>query len=123
LLLLFIFIHVSFYAQKNTFQEKENLTYIVENTNSIENVNSYLKALNQSNFNNHRLRSKRNTISFENGLQGILFSAEELHTNGFSDVNTTDFPLQFINYYPSTFHLAPNNYIIEAKKTIHPKHK
>lgn len=103
-------------AQENgRFIELKDKTYMIIDNGSVNDVQPYVNALNTANFNNHRLKSKRNTIGFEEGLKVVIFSAEEVLANGITSINPNDFPIQIENYTPPIFKLANNNYIIESK--------
>ena len=109
------------FAQQNTFKELENITYIAQNKSAIQNSTEYISAINSSDFNKHRLKSERNTITFEGGFSILLLSAEELIANGVNGINLLDFPSQIEDYVSPSFKLGQNNTILEPKQTIIPK--
>lgn len=121
-LFIVLFLLASSFAQDYSFKEKLNVTYTIENMESVKNSTAYVDAMNSANFNNHRLKSERNTIEFEGGIKIILFSAEEVAAGGQITLNPEDFPSKIENYYPPLFRLADNNYIIELKRAIPSKH-
>ncbi len=102
--------------ENNSFKELNAQTYIIIENGNVTNIQPYIDALNTANLNNHRLKSKRNTIGFEQGVKVVIFSAEEVLANGITSINSNDFPIQIENYTPPVFKLANNNYIIESKK-------
>lgn len=101
--------------ENNSFKEFNAKTYIIVENGIVTNIQPYINALNTANFNNHRLKSKRNTIEFEEGVKVVIFSAEEVLANGITSINPNDFPSQIENYTSPIFKLANNNYIIESK--------
>lgn len=104
-------------AQENNAAKEFNAqTYIIIENGNVTNIQPYIDALNTANLNNHRLKSERNTIVFEEGVKVELFSAEEVLANGITSINPNDFPSQIENYTPPIFKLGNNNYIIESKK-------
>jgi hypothetical protein len=109
-------------AQESTFKEKLNISYAIQNISTIKNSEVYINALNASNMNNHRLKSDRNTITFEGGIIVILFSAEELLANSVTDIDPSNFPNQIQRYSTPIFKLTDNNYIVELHQTIPTKH-
>lgn len=113
-----LFIFSSSFAQDNSFKEQLNVTYSIQNIESVKNSTAYIDAMNSANFNHHRLKSERNIIEFEGGVKIVLFSAEEVLSNGMVTINPNDYPIKIQNYHPSLFRLAQNNYIIELKQTI-----
>jgi len=118
---LFLLFSFAIRAQQNTFKEVKDVSYSIQNISLIENSETYISAINNADFNNHRLKSKRNTIIFEGGLSVILYSAEELVQNGITTINPQDFLVDFENYIAPMFKLSSNNHIIESKRTIIPK--
>lgn len=102
--------------ENNSFKEFNAQTYIIVENGNVTNIQPYIDALNTANLNNHRLKSERNTIGFEEGVKVVIFSAEEVLANGITSINPNDFPSQIENYTPPVFKLANNNYIIESKK-------
>jgi hypothetical protein len=119
--ILFLLLSFTSFAQQNVFKEMLNVSYSIPNIETISNPEIYVNALNNANMNNHRLKSARNTIQFEGGVKVVLYSAEESFSNGLTNINPNDFPLQIQDYIPPVFRLADNNYIIELKQTIHAK--
>jgi|TARA_B110000116_G_C16250895_1_gene322253 hypothetical protein len=108
-------------AQQNSFKEIENTSYSIQNSGTIANTSDYVMAINAANFNHHRLRLQRNTITFEGGLSVILFSAKEIEAKGITAINPLDFPIAIENYNAPQFKLAANNHILEPKRTTSPK--
>lgn len=100
----------------NSFKELYDKTYSIVENGNVTNIQPYIDALNTANLNNHRLKSERNTIGFEEGVKVVIFSAEEVLANGITSINPNDFPSQIENYTPPVFKLANSNYIIESKK-------
>jgi hypothetical protein len=117
----FLCITTSLFSQQSIFQELEGTTYLAQNKTTIQNSIEYIKAINSTNFNHHRLKSNRNTITFEGGFSIVLFSAEELIENGMQGISLLDFPTQIENYEAPLFKLGVNNHILEPKQTIIPK--
>lgn len=113
-----ILILSSSFAQDNSFKEKLNITYSIQNIESVKNSAAYVDAMNSANFNYHRLKSERNILEFEGGVKIVLFSAEEVLGNGVTTIVPNSFPVKIENYYPPLFRLADNNYIIELKQII-----
>ena len=112
---------VESFAQQNKFKESENTSYSIQNKTTLTNSAMYVNAVNAANLNHHRLRSKRNVITFEGGASISLFSAEELVANGITNLNPSDFPIQFNDYTSPLFKLGENNHVLEEKKIIIPK--
>lgn len=113
-----LFICTCSFAQDNSFKEQLNVSYAIQNIETVSNSKAYIDAMNTANFNHHRLKSEKNIIEFEGGVKIVLFSAEELISNGMATINTNDYPIKIQNYYPPLFRLGQNNYIIELKQTI-----
>ncbi|MBK7181761.1 MAG: hypothetical protein IPH89_01885 [Bacteroidetes bacterium] len=91
-------------------QEQNNQTYHIINNGTVQNVQSYIDALNASNLKYHRLIT---TILFETGLKVELYSATELVAAGRS-INLADYPVSFpATRVEPTFVLGANNFIIE----------
>jgi hypothetical protein len=101
-------------AQENGgFKELKDKTYMIIDNGSVIDVQPYVNALNTANFNHHRLKSKRNTIMFEEGVKIELFSAEEVLANGIS-LNTNNFRNELSQSLDKiTFQLGVDNFIIE----------
>jgi hypothetical protein len=119
--ILLLFFSLVSVAQQSSFKEMLNITYSIQNMENIKNTKVYIDALNNANMNNHRLKSARNILQFEEGIKVVLFSAEEVLANGITNFNPKNFTNQIENYTPPVFRLADNNYIIELKQIVSSK--
>lgn len=101
-------------------QEQNNVTYRIVDNGSVKDVQPYINALNSANMQNHRLRTKRNIISFESGVKAELFSAQELQRAG-RTIDPAAYPESFeITRQEPVFSLGQNNFIMEMH---HPENK
>ena len=94
-------------------QEEQGKTYQIINNETVKSIQPYIDAMNNSDMKYHRLRNKRNTITFNTGVSVQLFSATELVANG-KKININDYPE---NFDPKrdvpAFSLGSNNFIME----------
>jgi hypothetical protein len=80
ILFLIIFIHIF-----NLFQcVGQSNTYEIVNSNNVENIQSYVNALNDAILHSHRFQDQRRIITFESGVEIELYSINELNAMNFS---------------------------------------
>jgi hypothetical protein len=123
-ILIMLFVAALLISSKNftEYHEQLNVTYQIKNIEKISGAEKYISAMNKANFNHYRLRSVRQVIRFEDGVEVELFSAEELRKNGIQSVIPSDFPEKWGPEKDfGTFRLAPNDFIIELKELKSPK--
>lgn len=85
---------------------------------SDEELSKYVTAIEKADMNSYRNRTKRQILTFDNGLKVELYSAKELIIKGINlDINdyqdTRDPKFTF-----PTFHLAENGYLVALYKKI-----
>lgn len=110
--IFFMTLNVGF-SQNNRQNEQSNLTYKILNPESVDNISSYVIALDKSDLTSNRLRNKNVIIKFETGLEVEIFSAQFL-----SDQNllANDISFYLEDFGKSTrpiFKLGDNDFIIE----------
>lgn len=80
--ILFLTIFLQFFNLFFCFGQSN--TYEIVNTNNIENIQSYVNALNDAVLHSHRFQDQRRIITFESGVEIELFSINELNAMNFN---------------------------------------
>jgi hypothetical protein len=63
---------------------------IINNGKSVSEVEIYEKIVSESNMENYRCKTRRDTLLFETGIKIILYSAQELYIRGYS-INPSEY--------------------------------
>lgn len=94
-------------------QEQNNLTYRIVETGTVQDIQSYIDALNSSNMRFHRLKNTRNTIIFDTGVKVELYSASEIAAS-MPSFDPSAYPETFpAGKKQSLFSLGNNNFLLE----------
>lgn len=91
-----------------------NSTFKIISSGNITNVADYEVAIRKADMESYRYRSQNDTLSFDNGLKFILFSAEDLRDKGVSiDLNNYKNPEEIDKEYINPiFSLTPDGWLI-----------
>ncbi|MCB9361681.1 MAG: hypothetical protein H6587_09225 [Flavobacteriales bacterium] len=102
-------------------QEENGKTYTILDSKNVENIESYIDALNKANMKFYRLKNQRFSIVFDTGVVVELFSAIECENNGVS-IDSMEYPIKFDSSKQlPTFSLGTNNYILIGHQFVNKK--
>jgi len=105
-------------AQSSGGKEELNITYKIQNPESVSDLEKYEAALKKADLNSYRLQNESYTFKFESGLIVEVYSAEYLKSIDKLIGEIDSFPKSFSpERYDSVFQLAENDYIVEIRPT------
>ncbi|MCO5259413.1 MAG: hypothetical protein M9916_04655 [Crocinitomicaceae bacterium] len=97
----------------NVFSQEINKFKVISEGNNIS-IKNYEIALESADLEAYRYRSEIDTLSFDNGVKFILYSAEDLLSKGLSiDLNNYKNPIEIDKeYIKPIFKLTPEGWLI-----------
>jgi hypothetical protein len=75
-------------------QEENGRSYTILDSKNIENIQTYIDALNKANMKYYRLKNQRSSIVFDTGVVVELFSAIECEGNNVN-IDSIEYPIGF----------------------------
>lgn len=98
----------------NQSYSQTNTSFKIISSGTAVNVSDYEIAISKADLETYRYRTQIDTLSFDNGLKFILFSAEDVKSKGGTiDLNNYKNPEEIDNEYVNpVFSLTPEGWLI-----------
>jgi len=96
----------------------QDKSYIITNEAQVRDINLYISAIENTNWDKYRLINERTIITFQKGVKIELLSADEMTEKGLEVDLTKILKEKPTHLYKPTFVLGKNGYIIEQHSYI-----